>query len=316
MNRDIKKEKIVAIVGTTASGKTTLAVDLAYKFNGEVVSADSRQVYKYMDIGSGKDLCEYTIKDKDGGDINIPYHLIDVAHPNDNYDLATWINDAKIAIKDISAREKIPVIAGGTGLYAQALLDGFDLTAVAEDKELREKLEKKDASELYKELKKINEDFALSLNNSDKHNKRRLVRYIEINSREKVKKVRKLKESPYDVLIIALTHPREVLRERIKTRVMKRLNEEDMLDEVKDLHFKHGVSFERLYSFGLEYRFLGEHLQGKMDLDETIEKLYIAICQFAKRQMTWLRRWEKQGANIHWVKNFEEAEKLTANFLD
>lgn len=312
-----KKQKIIAIVGTTGSGKTSLAVDLSLKFQGEVVSADSRQVYKYMDIGSGKDLCEYTVG-QNGEQIKIPYHLIDVSHPNDKYDLAKWMADAKIAVNDIIGRGKLPIIAGGTGLYVQSLVDGYKLSEASVDKNLREELEKLEVGDLFKKLKNINSTLANNLNNSERNNKRRLIRHIEIltNTQVNILNSKAEQTSPYNHLIIGLTWPREDLKKRILKRIIDRLDNEDMLGEVERLHTEHEVSWQRLESFGLEYKFLSRHLQGKMNYDDMIKRLNIATAQFAKRQMTWLRRWEKQGAKIHWATNFKEAEKLTSEFLN
>ncbi len=313
----IKKNKIITIVGTTGSGKTLLAVQLALKFNGEVVSADSRQVYKYMDIGSGKDLGEYRVE-KDGEKIDIPYHLIDVVHPNNEYDLAKWLKDAKIAIEDIIEHKKLPIIAGGTGLYAQSLIDGYKLSEVSIDKNLREELEELGVDELLKKLKSINAVLVNKLNNSERNNKRRLIRHIEIltntNQFDFVAK-QKEKIAPYNHLIIGVTWPREDLRKRILKRIIDRLDNEDMLGEVRRLHSEHNVSWSKLESFGLEYKFLARHLQKKMNYNDMIKKLHIATAQFAKRQMTWLRRWEKQGAKINWIKDFMEAEKIVEDFL-
>ncbi|OGF25393.1 tRNA (adenosine(37)-N6)-dimethylallyltransferase MiaA [Candidatus Falkowbacteria bacterium RIFOXYB2_FULL_34_18] len=333
--------KIIVIVGTTASGKTGLAVKLAYKFNGEIISADSRQVYRYMDIGTGKDLEEYQIKSSIRGGlvprinrnrraekIKIPYHLLDVVDPKTEFNLAKFQKQAYKAMDDIIKRNNLPIIAGGTGLYAQAIVDGYDLSPIKGDKKLREKLEKKDSKQLFAELKRVNSKFAAKLNESDRQNKRRLVRYIEIE-----KESEKLKSHPpkadqsnynnkllagksgYDYFVIGLTWPMEVLRERIYKRLIQRLDQEDMVGEVERLHGKHGVSWKRLRSFGLEYKFISMYLQKEIGYEDMVEKLNIAIGQFAKRQMTWLRRWEKQGQKIHWTKTEKDAIILVHNFL-
>jgi len=284
---NISRNKIIAIVGTTGSGKTSLAVDLSLKFQGEVVSADSRQIYKYMDIGSGKDLCEYTTE-QDGEKINTPYHLIDIAHPNDKYDLAKWLKSAKIAIEDIVVRDKLPIIAGGTGLYVQSLVDGYKLSEASVDQNLREKLEKLEPSDLLEKLKKINPVLADKLNNSERNNKRRLIRHIEIlTNTSQLNIIEKKTEqiAPYNHLVIGLTWPREDLKKRILKRIIDRLDNEDMLGEVERLHSEHEVSWKHLESFGLEYKFLSRHLQGKINYDDMIKKLHIATSQFAKRQM-------------------------------
>ena len=315
----VNKKKAIVIVGTTASGKTALAVDLACKFNGEVVSADSRQVYKHMDIGTGKDLAEYTIKSEIGNrksEITIPYHLIDVVHPNVPFDLAKWLDGAKLALKDICAREKLPVIAGGTGLYVQALVDGFNLSSQGEDKELRLELEKKNKEELFNMLLDLDEKFANKLNNSERNNKRRLIRYIEINKQgEMIKDNGVKKNNEYEYLIIGIEWPREIIKERIHKRLIDRLEKEDMVGEVVRLHDEEKVSWKRLESFGLEYKFIAQYLQKKFTYDEMVEKLDIASGQYAKRQMTWLRRWEKQGTKIFWINNKEEAQDMVKDFV-
>ena len=195
MMNDKQKQKIIVIVGTTASGKTTLAVDLAWKFNGEVISADSRQVYKYMDIGTGKDIEEYTtkipnpkfqipnkhqIQNSKFKTLKIPYHCIDVVHPNTDFNLEKWKKRAEEAIKEISGQGRVPIVAGGTGLYSQALVDNYDLSQGRPDKKLRAKFEKMDVEKLFEKLLKLDEKTALNLNNSDRKNKRRLIRYLEI----------------------------------------------------------------------------------------------------------------------------------------
>lgn len=308
-----KKQKIIAIVGTTASGKTTWAVKLAYDFNGEIISADSRQVYKYMDIGTGKDLAEYALK-IGTKKINIPYHLIDVAHPRDEYSLGNWLKEAKTAIEDIKSRSKLPIIAGGTGLYAQALIDGYRLSDSSIDRDLRAKLEKLKAGELFKKLSKINKKFAAGLHVSDQQNKRRLIRYIEIalNGKRGLNGVSKQKE--YNSLIIGLSWPREVLKARIFKRLQERLEKEDMVAEVASLHSEHGLSWEKIKRFGLEYKFVAMYLEKEISYEEMFDKLNRAIYRFSKRQMTWLKRWEKQGTKIFWLNDYKDAKKIVKDF--
>lgn len=299
----LAKKEVIVIVGTTASGKTKLGVDLAKKYNGEIISADSRQVYRGMDVGTGKDLKEYKIKEK-GKTVKVPHHLIDVANPKDKFDLAQWYKMAKEALDDIISRGKLPIIVGGTGLYAQALVDGYSLNSVKPDERLRNRLEKKNKEELFKMLTKKNSNFASKLNNSERNNKRRLIRYIEIfNKGEEY--VIKQESDEYTFAIIGVTFPREELKQRIYKRLLDRLKKEDMVDEVKRLH-KQGLSWEKLESFGLEYKFASQYLQKKLSYREMIEKIYIASCQYAKRQITWLKRWEKQGQKIKWVNSIKD----------
>jgi len=326
------KNKVIVIVGTTASGKTGLAVKLAYKFNGEIISADSRQVYKYMDVGTGKDLPDYRLefpisnfqflnktkfpitKTKDKIFIDIPYHLINVIHPNTEFNLVKWKKKAELAVKSIIKQGRVPIIAGGTGLYTQALVDNFNLSGTGPDKELRDSLEEKNVNQLFDELKKINKKFAENLHASDKKNKRRLIRYIEVLKSASCFS-QEASSDKNNYLIIGLTHPREVLRKRIYERLIERLEKENMIKEVEGLHKKYKVSWKRLESFGLEYKSISKYFKKELTYDEMVEKLNTAIGQFAKRQMTWLRRWEKQGAEINWIKSEKEAEKLVENFL-
>ena len=283
------KNKIIVILGPTASGKTALAVELARKLDGEIVSADSRQVYRGMDIGTGKDLESY-------GDL--PYHLIDVADPKEVFDLAQFKKLAEAAITDITSRAKVPIVVGGTGLYLEALISNFQLAEVPADNSLREDLEHKTIEELFGMIQKYNTSFAANINNSDLNNKRRLIRYVEVfaNSGQVTKKA----ESLYETLIIGLDCPKEELQSRIEDRLMKRLDEQEMVEEVNDLN-RQGVTWERLASFGLEYKFIAWYLQDKIDYEEMVLRLQKASWQFAKRQLTWFRRWERSGQKINWI---------------
>ncbi len=328
-----QKQKIIVIVGTTGSGKTALAVDLAWKFNGEVISADSRQVYKYMDIGTGKDLDEYMIRRQraDGReqtvesrrqDIKIASHCIDLVHPNTEFNLGKWKKQAEKAIREISKRHRVPIVAGGTGLYAQALVDNYNLLSQSKpDKKQRARLEKMSAEKLFEKLLKLNEKMALRLNVSDKMNKRRLIRKIEIllDDREQTadgrKQTTESRRQGYDSLVLGITWPADVLKERILKRINDRLEKEDMLGEVERLHTDHKVSWKRLSNFGLEYKYLSAYLQGEISYKDMVLDLARATYQFSRRQMTWLRRWERQGRKIYWVKNKTEARKAARQFL-
>lgn len=303
----MNKTKVLVLLGPTASGKTALGVRLALKYKGEIVSADSRQVYKGMDIGSGKDLGEYKVGKK-----VVPYHLIDVVSPNTEFNLAKYQKLALKAMADIIKRGKLPIIVGGTGLYLQALVDNYRLSSVKPDLGKRRELEALSREELFQRLEKLKPDFAHKLNNSDKNNPRRLVRYLEIL--EQGSSLEMKKESPYDFLILGLTYPDEVLRERIIKRINNRLEHEDMLGEVKRLHAE-GVSWRRLLSFGLEYKFLSQYLLEKLDYESMLQKLSDASYRFAKRQKTWFKRWEKQGRVIESVSSFQEAEKKIESWL-
>ncbi len=304
----IKKPKVIIILGPTASGKTSLGVSLANELNGEIISADSRQVYKGMDIGTGKDLKEYQV-----GRIQIPYHLIDIVSPKTKFNLARYQKLAVSAICEVLEREKLPIIVGGTGLYIQAIVDNYELSTVKADAKLRAELEQKTISELFADLEKIKPDFAAKLNNSDKNNPRRLVRYLEIiiNSGSLVQNK---KSSPFDFLVLGVDISDEKMREKIFGRLAHRIDKEDMITEVKSLKAQ-GVSYPRLISFGLEYKFISYFLQKKITYEEMIEQLRNAIYRFAKRQKTWFKRWENQGQKIYWVKDLKGAQEKINQFL-
>ncbi len=334
------KGKIIVILGPTATGKTKLAVRLSAKFSGEIVSADSRQVYRGMDVGTGKDIQEYTIeipnnkfpaspagrqipnknqnskfKIQKFKSINIPYHLIDVVSPRQEFNLAKYQKLALRAVNDILTRGKLPIIVGGTGLYLQALVDGYALPQGKPDKKLRKKLEKLSSDALFLKLKKVNKKWAEKLNESDRKNKRRLIRYIEIISQESTVASRKSNaDNKYDYLVLGITRPKEELEKRIYKRLIERLEKEDMIGEVKRLH-RAGVSWKRLEGFGLEYKYIALYLQNKLGYEHMVEQLYRAIKQFSKKQMTWFRRWERQGRKIIWIESEREAAETIKDFL-
>jgi len=302
--------KLLVIVGPNASGKSDLAVKLAKKFNGEVVSADSRQVYKGMDIGTGK-VPRDKLKIKNEKlkiylHQGIPHYLLDVASPKRRFTVAQYQKKAIEAIGKIQKKGKLPILCGGTGFYIQAVVDGIGIPEVKPDWKLREKLEKKTCDELYQQLKKLDPKRAKTI---DKKNKRRLIRAIEIVLKTK-KPVPPLKQRRmFDVLIIGVKRDKKELKERIKKRLLRRFKL-GMIKEVKKLH-KSGVSWKRLEEFGLEYRFIAYYLQGKMKYEEMVKRLQKAIENYAKRQMTWFKR----DKRIHWIKNRKEAEKLVKDFL-
>lgn len=335
----LKKNKIIVILGPTASGKTKLAVALAYQFNGEIVSADSRQVYRGMDVGTGKDLKEFSIfdfrfsnsKNKSKIEnfkskiIKIPHHLIDVVSPKTEFNLAKYQKLAYRAIDDILSRGKLPILAGGTGLYLQAVVDGYDLSGPQPDEKLRKKLAAKSADELFAMFKKLSPKMAARINVSDRKNKRRLIRYLEIlKSRNNAELYRtgasigsvwaRNNAEKYETLIIGLAWPKEILERRIYKRLIERLENEDMTGEIRRL-CKQGLSWKRLESFGLEYKFISLYLQRKMSYEEMIEKLYRATKQFARRQMTWFRRWERMGVKINWIKNKNDTVEAVKKFV-
>ncbi len=304
-----KKEldKVLVILGPTASGKTRLGIDLARKYIGEIISADSRQVYKGMDIGTGKDLEDYI----EGGE-EIKHHLIDVVKPSGSFNLAKYQALAFKAIDKVLKKKKLPIIVGGSGLYLQAIIDNYDLSSsVGSDRKYRDSLEKLPAAELFSRLKSLKSDFADKLNNSERNNPRRLARYIEIVARgeELGKKI----EPKYNFLVIGLDVNDKEMRSRVSYRILSRL-EQGMIAEVKDLKDK-GLSNEKLESFGLEYRFINRHLNGEISYKEMVSLLEIASYRFAKRQKSWFKRWQKQGLKINWLQDFKKAEQLLINFL-
>lgn len=289
------KPKVLVVLGPTGSGKTKLGVELAQEFKGEIISADSRQVYKGLDVGTGKDLAEYKVGNK-----KIAYHLIDVADPKKGFDLAQYQRLAFLAINSVIKRGHLPIVVGGSGLYLQALVDNYSLDQVKAQSPRRAQWEKWPASRLFQELSRLKPDFAARLNNSDKNNPRRLARYLEIAEAGDLDKVKK-RESPYNFLLLGLSWPDDILRSRIEFRILERLEKEGMVAEVKRLN-EGGLSWERLKSFGLEYKFISQHLLGELSYSEMIEKLSLASYHFAKRQKTWFKRWGKQGARIRWIK--------------
>lgn len=293
------KPKIVVIVGPTASGKSYLAVRIAKKMNGEVISADSRQVYKGLDIGTGK-----VTKKEMGG---IPHHLLDVISPKKQYSVAEFKRDANAAIADILKREKLPIICGGTGFYVDALVYDSLLPEVPPNEVLRKELEQQTTAELYELLKQKDPDRAASI---DAHNPRRLVRAIEI-----VEELGKVPERTYNSsfipLFIGIKVAPEILKERIHIRLIKRIKI-GMLAEVRTLHEK-GLSWKRMEDLGLEYRYLARYLTNKISRFEMLAQLESEIIHYAKRQHTWFKR----NKDIHWVEHDapEKADKLVSNFM-
>lgn len=272
------KPKVITIVGPTASGKSALAVELALRLNGEVISVDSRQVYRGMDIGTGK----VTTAEM----LGIPHHLIDIADPaTDTYTATDFVRDAHAAVTDILSRGKMPILCGGTFFYLDILRGRMSPAPVPPNPALRKELEALSLSDLRERLAALDPARAETV---DTQNPRRLIRSVEIaTALGAVPKVTTT-DSLYDWTILGIDVPPELLRERITTRLDERLAD-GMIAEVEHLHDA-GVSWERLLSFGLEYRFIAEHLRGENDASTMREKLFPAICQYAKRQRTWLRR--------------------------
>jgi len=287
-----KLPKVLVVLGTTASGKTKLAVSLARKLKGEIISADSRQVYRDMDIGSGKDLKEYGM---------VPHHLIDIADPKKQLTAPQWQKMARQKIQEILSRQNLPIVCGGTGLYLSALTEGYTFTEnQAQNNKWRQKLNKLTLKQLLKRLQKID---IKTYNLIDKNNRRRVQRALEIfylSGKPKSETDQK-NLPPYQFIKIGLTYPRETLNHRIEKRLIQRLEKEGMINEVKRLH-QRGVSWQRLESFGLEYRFLAQYLQKKTSYEEMVPLLNRAIADFAKRQMTWFKR----DKEIIWTKDIRK----------
>lgn len=300
--------KLLVILGPTASGKSDLAIEIAKIFNGEVVSADSRQVYKGMDIGSGKvpKDTEYSIQNTKYYSSGIRHHLLDVANPKEYFSVTRYQKLALQAIKDIQKRKKLPILCGGTGLYLSSVIEGWKFPKVKPDLKLREKLEKLTKEELFSKLKELAPERTKTI---DKNNKRRLIRALEIVLKNK--KIEPLKKVPLkmDILIIGIKMEKNILKERIKKRLEKRLKE-GMIEEVKKLK-EAGVSSKRLEDFGLEYRYLNRYLENKINFEQMKESLLKEIYKYAKRQMTWFKKMK----NINWVENNKEAIKLVKNWF-
>lgn len=286
------KPKIIVIVGPTASGKTSLSIQLAKKLNGEVVSADSRQVYKGLDLGTGK----ITEAEMEG----IPHHLLDVVDPQETYTVADYVRDARKEISNIISQGKIPIVVGGTFFYVDALLGRSIPPEVEPNEALRAELEKKSTEELFEILKEKDPERAETI---DRDNKRRLVRALEIV--DAIGKVPTPKsEAFYDATIIGISISKEKLKENIYKRLIDRLDK-GMIDEVKNLHTQ-GLSYERMYELGIEYKYIAEYLEEKITKDEMMEQIEQKSLQYAKRQMTWLKR----DTEIVWVESGEEALKV------
>lgn len=305
------KPKIIAICGPTASGKSDVAIRLAKAINGEVVSADSRQIFRGLDIGSGKVPGTFDVGLGTFDSEGIPHHLIDVADPMEDFNVSHFKKEAEKAITNIIERGKIPIICGGTGFWIDSLVNNTALPDVKPDPVLRSMLRNKSAEELFKQLKKLD---SVRARNIEVKNKVRLIRAIEIcKAIGKVPEIQDTKygiqNTKYEILQIGLSVPKEILDEKIKKRLVDRFGV-GMIEEVENLH-KNGVSWEWLERIGLEYRWIARYLQKKVSLEEMQEKLYFDSIHYAKRQMTWLKR----NKNISWLADYSEIEKAVNKFL-
>jgi tRNA dimethylallyltransferase len=294
---------LLVILGPTATGKTRLAALIASKINGEVISADSRQVYKGMDIGSGKDLQDYIVNN-----ISVPYHLIDIVEAGEEYNVFRFRQDFQKAFRDIISRNKFPILCGGTGLYIQSVLGNYSMAEVPENNELRTLMESKSTEELISWLESLRKLHSTT----DTVDRKRLYRAIEIEEFQKEKATSEYFCS-IQPLIIGIQLERKLVRERITLRLKQRLDS-GMIDEVADLINK-GVPVEQLIAYGLEYKYICLYLQKQIIYEEMFRLLNIAIHQFAKRQMTWFRRMERQGYQINWIDGTTDNEKKVCEVI-
>ncbi len=294
----MKQFNLITILGSTATGKTGVASHLAKEINGEVISADSRQVYRGMDIGTGKDLMEYTINE-----FKVPYHLIDIADAGFEYNVFEYQHDFIKAFTEITERQKLPILCGGSGMYIESVLKGYKLINVPVNEELRMHLRGKDMHELSTILK----SYKTLHNKTDVDTIKRAIRAIEIEEYYLTNPETDINYPEIKSLIIGIQFDREIRRRRISERLKDRL-EHGMIDEVKGL-LSSGVKKETLIYYGLEYKHITLFLSGEIDYQTMFNQLETAIHQFSKRQMTWFRRMEKNGFKIHWIDGFEPMEQ-------
>lgn len=296
--------KLVTILGPTAVGKTKIAVNLANKFNGEIISADSRQVYRGMNIGTGKDLEDYQIDDK-----KVPYHLVDILEPSDEFNLFEFIVHFIESYKKITDKKNLPFLVGGTGLYIESIINRYELSESNFDPDRKAELEEKTIGQLQEALLSYNPELH---NTTDLIEKNRIIRAILIEE-SKHNNNRIVQAPKLNNLIIGVKFEREIIKKRITERLKQRLHE-GMIEEVKKL-LDSGITHERLKLFGLEYKFLSLYIKGELNYNDMFQKLNSAIHQFAKRQMTWFRKMERNGIQINWIEGheYEKAEKIISD---
>ena len=305
-----RMNRLITILGPTASGKTELAAQLAAVTDGEIISADSRQVYRRMDIGTGKDLADYTVGNK-----QIPYHLIDIREPGTKYNLFEYQQDFLKAYENITARGRQPILCGGTGLYIESVLKGYELSPVPQNPELRARLEGKSLEELTEILTNLKQQTGTTMHNTtDVDTAQRAIRAIEIEEHNLHKPMPKRQFPQIPYIIIGVSIDREHRREKITRRLKARLDE-GMVEEIKGL-LDSGVAAEDLIYYGLEYKFVTEYVVGKLSREEMFRQLEIAIHQFAKRQMTWFRGMERRGFHIHWIDALLPMEEKVGKILE
>ena len=299
------KYDLITILGPTASGKTPLAAALADRMGTEIISGDSRQVYRRMDLGTGKDLVDYTVDGR-----QVPYHLIDIVEPGYKYNVFEYQRDFLKAYEEISAKGKTPILCGGTGMYIESVLKGYRLLPVPENPELRASLEGKSLEE----LTHILEGYKKLHNSTDVDTCKRAIRAIEIEEYYKQQPPEYREFPSLKSLIVGVDIDRELRREKITRRLKQRL-EEGMVDEVRDL-LAEGIPAENLIYYGLEYKFLTQYAIGEISYDEMFLQLETAIHQFAKRQMTWFRGMERRGFTIHWLDATLPMEEKTEQIIN
>ena len=302
------KVDLITILGPTASGKTPLAAALADRLGTEIISGDSRQVYRRMDLGTGKDLVDYTVEGR-----QVPYHLIDIVEPGYKYNVFEYQRDFLKAYQEITAKNKLPILCGGTGMYIESVLKGYRLLPVPENPELRASLEGKSLEE----LTGILEGYKKLHNSTDVDTAKRAIRAIEIEEYYKQQPPEYREFPSLKSLIVGVDIDRELRREKITRRLKQRLDE-GMVEEVRGL-LAEGIAPENLIYYGLEYKFLTQYAIGELTFDEMFHQLETAIHQFAKRQMTWFRGMERRGFSIHWLDatlSMEEKIEQITNLMD
>lgn len=303
-------QKMITILGPTASGKTSLAAAFAARIDAEIISADSRQVYRGMTIGTGKDLDDYR-----QGDRVIPYHLIDICEPGTKYNLFQYQQDFHLIYNNIVARGVRPILCGGTGLYIESVLKGYALSPVPQNQALRDELADKSLAELTEMLEDLkHRNHSVMHNRTDVDTAQRAIRAIEIETYNLEHPTDNRTLPPIDSVIIGVDINREERRRKITQRLKQRL-EEGMVDEIRQL-LDRGIAPENLIYYGLEYKFVTEYVIGKTSYEEMFRQLEIAIHQFAKRQMTWFRGMERRGFTIHWIDALDPMDSKVAQIMD
>ena len=296
----MNRYELITILGPTASGKTVLAAALAAQLHTEIISADSRQIYRGMDIGTGKDLADYIVNGQ-----SIPYHLIDICEPGYKYNVFQYQHDFFRVFRDIESRGKLPILCGGTGMYIEAVLKGYKLLDVPQNPTLRQSLQGKSLAE----LEQILASYKVLHNKTDVDSAQRAIRAIEIEEYYRTEAPGRNEYKPINSLIIGVDIDRDTRRAKISQRLRARLAE-GMVDEVHQL-IDQGVKPDDLIYYGLEYKFVTQYVIGQLSYEEMVTQLEIAIHQFAKRQMTWFRGMERRGSTIHWVNAaWETARKI------